>query len=165
MPSSALPEPSQESIIYEDQWLYVCLALYPLTNGHTVIVWKQQAPDLRVLSDAEYDYLMEVMDVARDTLLNVLALEKVYLIYMDEAKQVHWHLVPRYDEQGFNVFAHEPKKTSDFSLTPALRESFLKRLQTRDIRLPSENNMQAKSANLPTDALLGRKPTSENSEV
>lgn len=131
-----LPEAPQESIIYEDQWLYVCLALYPITKGHTVVVWKQHAPDLHVLADAEYDYLMEIMDVTRDTLLKVFNVEKVYLMYMDEAKQVHWHLVPRYNEQGFNIFAHEPKKTDDFAFAPTLREAFLERLQTRYIRLP-----------------------------
>ena len=131
-----LPEAPRDSIIYEDQWLYVCLALYPITKGHAVVVWKQHAQDLKVLSDAEYDYLMEIMDVTRDTLLRVLSVEKVYLIYMDEAKQVHWHLVPRYDEQGFNIFAHAPKKTDDFALAPALREAFLERSRTRYIRLP-----------------------------
>jgi len=135
---SPLPAAPRESIIYEDQWLYVCLALYPITKGHTIVIWKQKAPDLRVLSDAEYDYLMEVMDVTRDVLLKVLHVKKVYLLYMDEVKQVHWHLVPRYDEKGFNVFAHKPKKTNDFSFASALHEAFIKRLQTRYIRLPSE---------------------------
>lgn len=115
----------------------MCLALYPITKGHTIVIWKQHAPDLRVLSDAEYDYLMEVMDVIRDTLLKVLNVEKVYLMYMDETKQVHWHLVPRYNEKGFNVFAHEPEKTKDFALAPALREAFIERSRTRYIRLPA----------------------------
>ena len=136
MSSQALPEAPQESVIYDDQWLYVCLALYPMTKGHTVVIWKRDAQDLRVLSDAEYDYLMEVMDVVRDALLNVLGVEKVYLMYMDEAKQVHWHLVPRYDEKGFNVFAHEPKKTGDFSLAALLREEVNQGFQSRKIDRP-----------------------------
>jgi diadenosine tetraphosphate (Ap4A) HIT family hydrolase len=41
---------------------------------------------------------------------------------MDEAKQVHWHLVPRYDEKGFNLLIHNPKEVKDFPLAPLLRE-------------------------------------------
>jgi len=136
MSASSLPEPPVESIIYDNEWLYVCLALYPMTKGHTVVVWKNAIEDIHDLNDSEYDYLMEVMDVARDSILGVLNVEKVYLIYMDEAKHVHWHLVPRYNEKGFDVFAHSPEKTNDFSLAPALREAFLKRYSEREIRLP-----------------------------
>ena len=82
------------------------------------------------------DYLMEIMDVARDTLLETLGIEKVYLLYMDEARQVHWHLVPRYDKKGFNIFAHEPAQTDDFTLAPAVSEVFFKRIQHRDINKP-----------------------------
>ena len=129
--SSVLPQPSQESIIFEDEKLYVALALFPLTRGHTVIVWKGDAPDLRVLTDKEYDYLMAIVDVARDSLLTVLQVEKVYLFYMDEVKQVHWHLVPRYNEKGFNVFAHEPQQNDDFSLAISLRDAFAARYAVR----------------------------------
>jgi len=130
------PEPPPESIFYEDEWLYVCLALYPLTKGHSIVAWKKRVPDIKNLSDREYDYLMEIMDIARDVLIQTLQVEKVYLLYMDEIKQVHWHLVPRYNENGFNVFAHLPEKTSDFSLAPTLQKAFDERLKTRELRLP-----------------------------
>ena len=132
-----LPDPPPGSVFYDDPWLYVCLAFKPLTKGHTIVVWKHAAQDIKVLTDDEYDYLMEIMDIARDALLSVLNVEKVYLIYMDETRQVHWHLVPRYDEQGFNVLAHSPKRTDDFSLAPALRAAFLERRKTRNLRLPN----------------------------
>ncbi len=135
----ALPTPPPESIVHEDEWLYVCLALYPMTAGHVVVVWKNAASDLHLLSDDEYDYLMEIMDIARDTMLEVLGVEKVYLVYMDEAKQVHWHLVPRYNERGFNVFAHKPQRTSDFALASKLREAFQARHTTREIHFPQTN--------------------------
>ncbi len=132
---SSLPKPPIESIIYDNEWLYVASALFPITKGHTVVVWKKDLPDLHDLSDSEYDYLMEIVDIARDALLKTLNVEKVYLMYMDEIKQVHWHLVPRYNEQGFNVFSHEPKETNDFSLAPELKKAFWERLETREIKL------------------------------
>lgn len=121
---SKLVEPPKEAIFYEDEKLYVCLASFPITKGHTVVVWKDKVSDLHLLSREDYEYLMDIVDVVRDALLKVLNLEKVYLMYMDEAKQVHWHLVPRYDEQGFNVFKHEPVEIKDFELAEDLRKMF-----------------------------------------
>jgi len=111
-------------MIFEDEKLYVALATEPLTKGHTVVVWKQLVADLHLLSRADYEYLMDIVDVARNALLDVLHLEKVYLMYLDEVKQVHWHLVPRYDERGVNVLAHTPEATTDFSLGSSLRAAF-----------------------------------------
>ena len=119
-----LPQPPQEALIFEDDRLYVCLASYPLTRGHVVVVWKNHVPDLHLLAHEEHEYLMDVVSLSRDALLKVLKLEKVYLVYMDEVKQVHWHLIPRYDEQGFNMLAHTPKITHDFSLAPTLKAAF-----------------------------------------
>ena len=117
-----LPEAPKESIVYEDEKLYVALALYPIARGHTIVMWKKSVKDLHLLERADYEYLMRMVEITRDALLSVLNIEKVYLVYMDELKHVHWHLVPRYNEKGFNVFIHEAKKTGDFSLAPALRQ-------------------------------------------
>jgi diadenosine tetraphosphate (Ap4A) HIT family hydrolase len=116
-----LPETPKESIIYDDPKLYCCLASYPLTNGHTVIVWKAPVKDLHLLSRSDYLYLMEKVDLVRNALLKALTLEKVYLIYMDEVNQVHWHLVPRYNERGFNMLNHAPTKITDFSLAHKIK--------------------------------------------
>lgn len=116
-----LPVSPQEAIFYEDEHVYACLALYPLTKGHTVIVWKERIADIHTLSDAEYEHLMHVVDRVRDALLRTLEVEKIYMMYMDEIKHVHWHLVPRYDEEGVNVLLHAPTQTSDFSLADVVR--------------------------------------------
>ena len=58
---------------------------------------------------------MDKVDEVRSALMKTLDVEKVYLMYMDEANQVHWHLVPRYNEKGFDVFQHEPSELSNFS--------------------------------------------------
>ncbi len=122
MPS--LPIPPQEAILFDDERLYVCLASFPLTRGHSVVVWKKEVPDLHLLSHEEYEYLMDIVGVTRDALLKCLNIEKVYLMYMDEAKQVHWHLVPRYNEKGANILMHEPRETHDFSLADSLTRTF-----------------------------------------
>lgn len=124
------PVPPKDSIIYEDKNVYACLALEPIADGHTVVVWKRDVKDIHDLSCDEYEHLMSVVDLVRDTMLEVLKIEKVYLVYMDEVKHVHWHLVPRRDEKGFNVFSHKPKKVSNFPLAASLRDS-VKRLLSK----------------------------------
>lgn len=121
-----LPIPPKKAIFYEDERVYICLASFPITEGHTIVVWRNKVSDLHLLNRHDYEYLMDMVDIARDTLLKVLNLEKVYLMYLDEAKQVHWHLVPRYNERGFNVFKHEPVEAKDFALAGKLAETFAK---------------------------------------
>ncbi|MBI5817094.1 MAG: HIT family protein [Candidatus Yonathbacteria bacterium] len=128
---NVLPIPPSESIVFENDRLYVCSALYPITNGHIIVVWKKDAKDIHDLSDEEYDFLMSVVDITRDAQLKILNVEKVYLLYMDEVKHVHWHLVPRYDEKGFNLFSHNPEKANDFSLAQQLKRAFTERFEER----------------------------------
>lgn len=117
-----LPRPFPHSLIYQDEFLYACLATYPITPGHVVIVWKKTAPDLHNLAWRDYDYLMDTVNAMREAMLQALKIKKIYLIYMDEARQVHWHLVPRYNEKGFDVFLHKPGKTKDFSLVAKIKK-------------------------------------------
>ena len=120
--------PIPESVIYEDEKLYVCLASFPITKGHSIVVWKKPVPDLNLLERKEYEYLMDIVDIIRGALLKVLHVDKVYLLYMDEARHVHWHLVPRFNEEGFNVFSHEPVEIPDFSLAKEIRRELKSRI-------------------------------------
>jgi len=120
-----LPRPPKGSIIYNDQHLYVCLAKNPITEGHIVIVWKKEFSDLSLLPDRDYDYLMDTVFAVRNALLKTLKIKKVYLIYMDEANHVHWHLVPRYKEQGFDLFQNKPKILKDFSLAKKIKKNLV----------------------------------------
>ena len=115
--------PHRKAIIYEDTRLYACLANYPVVKGHTIIVWKKPVQDLHLLSKNDYEYLMDKVNEVRNALIKTLKIEKVYLTYLDEVKQVHWHLVPRFDKKGYNVFLHKPKKITDFSLTKKIRSN------------------------------------------
>lgn len=116
-------KPKSDAIIYEDEKLYVCLASRPITNGHIVVVWKKEVADLHLLTDRDYDYLMDTVSAARNALLKTFKIKKVYLIYMDEIKHVHWHLVPRYNEKGTDVFTHKPKRLADFSLAKKIKKN------------------------------------------
>jgi len=122
---SKLLKASKESIIYKDQKLYVCLARYAVTKGHTIVVFKKGVADLKLLPGRDYDYLMDTVFATRNALLKTLKVKKVYLFYMDEAKHVHWHLIPRYKKKGFDVFQHKPKVLRDFSLAKRIKKNLV----------------------------------------
>lgn len=124
-----LPKAPKNSIIYEDRRVYVCFALYPLTKGHTIVAWKNSVKDIHDLSCEQYDYLMTIVDITRDALLKALKIKKVYMLYMDEIKHVHWHLVPRFNEKGINVLEHSPKRAKSFPLASELKKEFSKILE------------------------------------
>lgn len=118
-----LPDPKEKEIIFEDDRLYACLARYPKSKGHTVVVWKEDVEDLHLLSREEYEHLMDRTDEVRSAILETLDIEKVYMIYMDETKHVHWHLVPRFNEKGYNVLEHDPGEIEDLGLSGEIKEN------------------------------------------
>jgi diadenosine tetraphosphate (Ap4A) HIT family hydrolase len=90
------------------------------------VIWKEKIEDITKLNSEDYEYLMDVVDVARDTLREFYTIEKVYLMYLDEAKWVHWHLIPRYDEKGFNLLKSKPVRIDNFNDAVQLTEMFKK---------------------------------------
>jgi len=120
-----LPKPLGQAMIYEDSKLYACLANYPIVRGHAVVVWKKSVSDLHLLSKKDYEYLMDKVDEVRNALIRTLKVKKVYLIYMDEVNQVHWHLIPRFNEKGFDIFQHKPAKIINFSLAEKIKDNFI----------------------------------------
>lgn len=117
-----LPVPPKESVFYEDSKVYACLAENPMARGHAVVVWKEDVEDLRMLSRSDFEYLMDVVDRVRNAMLKALRIEKIYLLYMDEVRHVHWHLVPRYRKEGMDAFHDASAKPGDFSLAPELKD-------------------------------------------
>jgi len=118
-------KPIKESLIYQDKKLYVCLATYPINKGHTIVIWNKNIKDLHLLSKKDYEYLMDKVDEVRNALIKTLKVKKVYLLYMDEAKHVHWHLIPRYNIKGYNVLKHKPNKLKDFSLASKIKNNLV----------------------------------------
>lgn len=119
----SFPKPDPRAVVYEDKKLYACLASRPLASGHVIVVWKKKMRDLRLLSRRDFEYLMDAVDRVRNAMLRALGVPKVYLLYMDEANQVHWHLVPRRHEKGYTLLTHRPKRLWNFSLAARLSEN------------------------------------------
>ncbi len=120
-----LPKPFNSAIIYQNKKVYACLANFPIIEGHTVVVWKKEVKDLSLLSRKDYLHLMDIVDKVRTAIMKTLKVKKVYLLYMDETNQVHWHLVPRYDKKGYSVFLNKPKKLKNFKLDDEIRKNLI----------------------------------------
>ena len=120
-----LPKPFKNAIIYEDKKLYACLANSPVVLGHTVVVWKKNVTDLNLVSKKDYEYLMDRVNDLRRSMIKTLKVKKVYLLYMDEANHVHWHLIPRYKEMGIDILMGKPGKIKDFTLDDKIRENLI----------------------------------------
>ncbi|MCK4918739.1 MAG: HIT domain-containing protein [Candidatus Pacebacteria bacterium] len=121
---SNLPTPPKESIYYEDHKLYVCLAVEPKTKGHSIVVWKEEKDDLKRLNIDDYEYLMDAVKITRESLRKFYGVEKVYLMYIDEAKHIHWHLIPRYKEMGFEVLNKGVEIQTEFKDSKELENLF-----------------------------------------
>ena len=65
---------------------------------------------------------MLTVDRVRNALMKLLKADKVYLMYMDEIKHVHWHLIPRYQMKGIAALKVKPKLTTRFPLVPRLQK-------------------------------------------
>jgi diadenosine tetraphosphate (Ap4A) HIT family hydrolase len=125
MNKEKLPRPYKNAIIYEDKKLYACLANNPIARGHVVVVWKKDVEDLHLLSRKDYEYLMDKVDDIRTAMIKTLKIEKVYLMYLDEICQVHWHLVPRYRKKGLQYLLGKIGKLKDFSLDDKIRKNLI----------------------------------------
>lgn len=121
--SDLIVAPPPLSVFYETELVYVALASYPISKGHTVVVWKKKVADLGQMSPEDYTYLMLTVDKIRTVLMHVFKVKKVYLMYMDEVKHVHWHLIPRYSIFGLTILKAQQKQLKSFSLVPQLQKA------------------------------------------
>ena len=120
-----LPEPKEGSIFYEDDRVYACLAFEPIVEGHTIVAWKREhREDISELSPPDYQYLMSVVNMVRGVLMKFYSAPKVYLTYLDETGDVHWHLFPRNKNKalrGFDLMCQNAGKLEGMAAVVALR--------------------------------------------
>jgi len=119
------PEPQEGSVFYEDEKVYACLAFNPIVKGHTIVVWREDVEDLNDLNLEDVLYLMSIVCRVRQALLKVYNTDKVYVCYLDEARHVHFHLLPREKggETGFRLLLrpHGELIDKDLFVVPKLR--------------------------------------------
>lgn len=116
---------TNEALLYQDEIVHAFLAKNSIASGHTIVALKKEISDLSQLTDRDYDYLMDTVFALRNALMKALKIKKVYLVYMDETKQVHWHLIPRYKEKGFDALKNKEKLINDFSIAKKIKANLI----------------------------------------
>ncbi|MAG60543.1 hypothetical protein CL619_02035 [archaeon] len=111
-----LPKPMDGAVFYEDAKLYACLANNPKSKGHCVVVWKKRVRDIHSLSRKNFLHLMDITEKVHNVLMKVTKTTKVYMMYLDEIKHIHWHLIPRYKIAGYTLLKEKPKQLQEKDL-------------------------------------------------
>ena len=65
-----------KGIIYKDNKVKILLADFPITKGHTIVIWNDAVKDLKILNKKDYDYIMDKVDETRNALIKTLKLKK-----------------------------------------------------------------------------------------
>ena len=96
------------SMIYEDEQLAVFVDLYPVNEGHLLIVPKYHAPYMKDVDTATLQHMMAVAQKMNAALrASGLPCEGVNLFLADgetagqEVFHSHLHVIPRFREDGF----------------------------------------------------------------
>lgn len=96
------------SMIYEDEQVAVFVDLYPINEGHLVIVPKYHAPYMKDVDTATLQHMMAIAQKMNAALrASGLPCEGVNLFLADgetagqEVFHSHLHVIPRFREDGF----------------------------------------------------------------
>lgn len=127
----AIIEGNQPSIkIYEDEKTIAILDIFPIAKGHTLIIPKTH-------SDTLYDISVEDAQAVGGTVSRVTKVVKQVLkcdgvnVYqgnekaaMQEIMHVHFHVIPRYEDDGIVFMAQKSELKEDPDLTAQLQKAF-----------------------------------------
>lgn len=84
-------------IIYEDDKVIAFLDMYPLSEGHTLVVPKTQVDHIWDLEDEYYDYLWSTAKIIGGHIREVIASPRVGVVVEGfGVPHVHIHLIPIY---------------------------------------------------------------------
>ncbi len=127
----AIIEGSQPSIkIYEDEKTIAILDIFPIAKGHTLIIPKAH-------SDTLYDISVEDAQAIGGTVSRVTKVVKQVLkcdgvnVYqgnekaaMQEIMHVHFHVIPRFEDDGIVFLAQKSELKEDPNLIAQLQKAF-----------------------------------------
>ncbi len=127
----AIIKGNQPSIkLYEDEKTIAILDIFPIAKGHTLIIPKNH-------SDTLYDISVEDAQAVGGTVSRVTKVVKQVLkcdgvnVYqgnekaaMQEIMHVHFHVIPRYEDDGIVFMAQKSELKEDPDLTAQFQKAF-----------------------------------------
>lgn len=101
------------SMIYEDNRVAVFIDLYPVNEGHLLVVPKYHAPYMKDVDTDTLQHIMKIAKAMNEALRKTTGCEGVNLFVADgeaahqEVFHFHLHLYPRFTGDGFG-FRYNP---------------------------------------------------------
>lgn len=90
--------------IYEDDQVIAFLDIFPLTEGHTLVIPKHQVDHIWDLNDDEYKYLWEVVKKIGSHIREVISPPRVGVVVEGfGVPHAHIHLVPIYHSNDLKL--------------------------------------------------------------
>lgn len=106
--------------IYEDEYVYAFLDIFPLTRGHTLVVPKVEIDQLFDLDKETYHHLLDGAYVVANLLKNALGAQRVCVIVEGyDVPHAHIKLIPTLTKEDLEV--RHPKRASEDELKEVQR--------------------------------------------
>lgn len=105
---------SKENILYEDSHLFIVADVFPLTQGHILLIPKEHAEFLHDLSE---DVLLRILPTVKKV-VNLLNYKKYNILqnnmHMQSVPHVHFHIIPATEDRSLIIRWETMKVTSSY---------------------------------------------------
>ncbi len=107
------------AVVYETAEVFAFLDINPLTQGHTLIIPKQHAETIFDMSATSSQAIFEAIQHVGRSLMESLSadglnvLQNNYAASGQEVGHVHWHLIPRKNNDGVQLWTKKPSPNKD----------------------------------------------------
>ena len=114
--------------LYEDEKTIAFLDIYPVAKGHTLIIPKNHSATLYDISIEDAEAVGATVSRVTKTVKKVLKCDGVNVYQgnekaaMQEIFHVHFHVIPRFEDDGIVFMAQKSELKEDPEITSKLKE-------------------------------------------
>ena len=114
--------------LYEDEKTIAFLDIYPVAKGHTLIIPKNHSATLYDISIEDAEAVGATVSRVAKTVKKVLKCDGVNVYQgnekaaMQEIFHVHFHVIPRFEDDGIVFMAQKSELQEDPKITSKLKE-------------------------------------------
>ena len=114
--------------LYEDEKTIAFLDIYPIAKGHTLIIPKNHSATLYDISIEDAEAVGATVSRVAKTVKKVLKCDGVNVyqgnerVAMQEIFHVHFHVIPRFENDGIVLMAQKSELKEDPEITSKLKE-------------------------------------------
>ncbi len=115
--------------LYEDEKTIAFLDIYPIAKGHTLIIPKNHSATLYDISIEDAEAVGATVSRVAKAVKKVLKCDGVNVyqgnerVAMQEIFHVHFHVIPRFENDGIVLIAQKSELKEDPEITSKLKEA------------------------------------------